>query len=583
MSDIFGSSPKLDSEVYSESGVNVAPWKLIRVLLVAAFVLYFALFMIPLIFCLDIIFARFKNGVLSRSSDALSLLWLITFFFLTLATTLLLIWRRNEHPLKARTPILLCITVTGAVGMALWTALELLGFELSCNGAHWVQNIFYPMFILPYFFRAQRVISIFAQARRSHNHALAYAERKNRAGFGTLVSEAEPGIKETRLSLSNNLSARSRTSSLLAASEEFDATGLEDAVVKKMTGDIEDYTNQAKLLRWFGLWMIPFIFISVIDTLCHGKAHLLPSISAGKGSLASDKCDIKTPAMKVVTIIVWILIHTLEASVFTYYYHKLSTVLKEFHTQQEFALIFVAEAIYTLIFIGLLIPIGYLDPDDIDHSVEYVVMSRSAYFMCVTILWPTYSTFFGTEAPMFPNRGVLSSLHNVLQDELAFKYFYAYLKNDETSSIYLQFWMAVDLFQENIDNHEITGDALTWTSVGQFQTSCEARKLFHNYFTASGKDIDTYLLNPDSQRQREVMMRIISQHKVDEIFAEIERCENGNLLCGRDVFEDAQNIAFQHLRDVYLLFLRSKECKELLHHVNGEEILFKALIEYKVI
>jgi len=583
MSDIFGLSPKLDSQRESASGANVSPWKLIRVFLVAAFLLYLAMFILPLILCLDIILDEGNDSVISRSSKALALLWVITFFSLTLATTLLLIWRRNEHPLKARTPVLLCITVIGAVGMALWTALALIGFEPSCNGAHWVQNIFYPMFILPYFFRAQRVIAIFAQARRSHNQALAYAERKNRAGFGTFVSEGEPGPRETRLSLCSNQSVRSRSNSLLVASEEFGATGIEDVVVKKMTGAIEEYANQAKLLRWFGLWMIPFIFISVIDTLCHGNSHLLPSISAGKGSLASEKCDLKTPEMKVASIIVWILIHTLEASVFTYYYRKLRTVLKEFHTQQEFALIFVAEVIYTLIFISLLIPIANLNLDDIDHSVEYVVMSRSAYFMCVTILWPTYSTFFGTEAPMFPNRGVLSSLHNVLQDELAFKYFYAYLKNDETSSIYLQFWMAVDLFQENIDNHEMTGDALTYTSAGQVQTSCEARKLFQTYFTASGRDIETYFLNPDSKRQREVMMGIIPHNTVDDILAEIERCENGNLLCGRDVFEDAQNIAFQHLNDVYLLFLRSKECKELLHHVNGEEILFKALIEYKVI
>jgi len=485
----------------------------------------------------------------------------------------LLIYRRNEHPLKARTPVLLCITAIGAVGMALWTALGLLGYEPSCIEVHWVQNIFYPMFILPYFFRAQRVIKIFTHARRSHNYALAYAERKNSAGFGTLIGEGDQGGREPRFSLTSNSSSIQSNNSLVIAGEEFGETGVEDVVLKKMRGVIEDWANQAKLLRWFALCMIPFIVISIIDTIFNGRAHLLPSISAGNGPSRSDKCDLKTFTMEVVTIVFWVLIHSLEASVFTYYYRKLNTILKD-HTQQEFALIFVAEVIYTLIFIALLIPMPNLQLNEIDQSVQYVVMSRSALFICVTILWPTYSTFFGTEAPMFPNRSVLSSLHNVLQDPLAFKYFSAYLKNDENSSILLQFWMEVELFQENIDDHELSG---------LHQTSCEARKLFHTYFEDIGRDIGRCLLNPDSQQQRDVMMRIIPQAIVEEIFSEIERCESGNLLCGRDVFEDAQIIAFQLLKDVYRLFLRSKECKDLLRHVNGEEILFKSLIEYKVI
>jgi len=215
-----------------------------------------------------------------------------------------------------------------------------------------------------------------------------------------------------------------------------------------------------------------------------------------------------------------------------------------------------------------------MDLNEIDHSVEYVVMSRSAYFSCVTILWPTYSTYFGTQAPKFPNRSVLRSLHNVLQDPLALKYFYNYLRNDETSSTLLQFWMEVDMFRENMDDYR---------EMGQVQDLSIVRKLFFTYFDPGTDDMETVLVNPESLRHREVMARIIPRKFIDEMLDEINRCEKEGITCGENLFEDAKFIAFQLLENVYRLFLRSKECKDLLYHLNGQELLFKSLIECKVI
>jgi len=217
----------------------------------------------------------------------------------------------------------------------------------------------------------------------------------------------------------------------------------------------------------------------------------------------------------------------------------------------------------------LLIPMINLHPDEIDHSVQYVVMSRSALFICITVLWPTYLTL-GTEAPMFPDCCVLSSLRNVLQNELALQYFRDFLKNDKTSSNFLRFCEDVVSFQEKVDDHELKELR---------QASCEARELFNTYFEARGKDTDT---KSDSQEQPEIR-RIIPRAAVDEILAEIKRCESGNLLCGRDVFKEAEIKVFQHLEFKYQYFLRSNECKALLHLVNSEAMLFKLLIECKVI
>jgi len=497
-------------------------------------------------------------------STTFAWLWFVIFVSFTFESTVLLILRRDQHPLKARSPALLVITAVGASGLAIWTAIGQMGVDLSCNAAHWMQNIFYPMFILPYFLRARRVVIIFTEARRFHRETLANTERidqEKHSHFGSFIDDCYNNKGKERLSLSiTSVSPRS-SNSLLIVNEEPSAWDFEEDQLRKMKGAIADWANQATLLRWFAIYMIPFVVLSVIDTIFKGGTHLLPSISASTGDGVSGKCDMTSIAMKVTTILLWIIIHTLEASVFAYYYRKLSTVLKEFHTQQEFALIFAAEILYTLIFIVLLILIANMNLDEVDHSVEYVVMSRSAYFVCVTILWPTYSTYFGTQAPKFPNRSVLKSLHNVLQDPLALKYFYNYLHNDETSSTLLQFWMEVDMFRENVDDCQ---------NMGKLPDFSVVRKLFYTYFEPSTDNKECFLANPDSLRHREVMARIIPRRIVDEMLTEINRCECEGLTCGEDVFGDAKFIAFKLLENDYRLFLRSKECKDLLYHLDGQ-------------
>jgi len=563
-------------ELDNESGIDPAHKTFWAIFFLTESLAYLTLFISPLVISCDIILRQFETS-LAKASEPYTVYWLVAFFSLTSLSTILLIWRRNEHPLRARCPGLLYITAIGAVGMSLWTGLGFMGYEMSCAGSHWAQNIFYPMFILPYFFRAQRVITIFSQARRFHDHTLSYSEQndqKNRIGFGCFSDDNLKGIL-------NSTSSEKSSNSLLRKCDDGE-TSFEEEALKRMKGAIEHWANQPKLLLWFAVYMVPFVVLSIIDTLLNGKTHILPSISAGLDpSSPSESCDLETHGMKVMTIGVWITIHTIEAIVFAYYYRRLNMVLKEFHTQQEFAIIFIAEVIYDLIFIALLISSAKLDFLTIARAVDYVVMSRSAFFICVTILWPTYSTFFGTQAPMFPNRAVLRSLHNVLQDPLALKYFYNYIENDETSSVLLQFWMEVEMFRQNIDDQEATGSCAFIT--GQHQTSYQARKLFHCYFEDPRKDIDTFLINPDPERQMEIMMRIVPRAIVEEILGEIEKCERGELLCTQELFEDAQIISFQLLQKAYRLFLRSKECKDLLYHFNGEEILFKALIEYKVI
>jgi len=418
------------------------------------------------------------------------------------------------------------------------------------------------------------VIAIFSQARRFHRQTLVKSERNNQAirnVYGSFLEEPQSKRHE-RLPMSiSSLSPRSPTfrsnDSLLINNDDSSSWDFDEYQRKKIKEAITDWGNQRTLLLWFGITMIPFIIVSVIDTILKGKTHLLPSISA-------EECDMSSTPMEVMTILIWIIIHITEASVFAYYYRKLRTVLKEFHTQQEFALIFAGEIIYTTIFVALLASITHLDTSNINHAVDFVVMSRSALFTCISILWPTYSTYFGTQAPKFPNRSVLKSLRNVLEDPLALNYFYNYLRNDETSLTLLQFWMEVDMFRENA--YDIEEMAVP-------RDDSSARKLFHNYFQSNTEELQILKMKPESQKNREVMMRIIPRKIVNDMLGEIKRCEHGELPYRDDLFEDAKLIAFKNLETVYHLFLRSKECKDLLYHLNGEELLFKTLIESKVI
>merc|ERR1711933_385473 len=179
----------------------------------------------------------------------------------------------------------------------------------------------------------------------------------------------------------------------------------------------------------------------------------------------------------------------------------LNSVMKEFHTRQEFILIFCMEVLYTLIFVSLLFP-GFNNSEMV-HTVDYICMSRSAVFMCISILWPVYTSYFGAQVPLFPNRGVVKSLDQVLSEPLALKYFHQYMQG-ELNYVFLLFWMDVEMFRENMDDVE---------SMGQNQDNFVARRLFNTYFRAP-RDVrdeisNSFEPNPETMRNREMMTRMM--------------------------------------------------------------------------
>jgi len=548
-----------------------------------------------------------------ENTQRFSIAWLVIFLTATVAMTVLMVIRRDQHPLRARTPVLLVCFVLGATGMATWAAITGPGqiAQLTCVETHWVQNIAYPLFILPYFFRAERVIRVFAQARKVHDTTVTKGERpslsksKRNSGNIQVPTDDGPLLAEEQLFRRDMLSFTSVGSS---ASTRTDRSEMEAQQLAALRAEIADWANEWAVFRRLGLILLGFIMVSVLDTVLDGGTHFLPAISA-------SGCDM-IGNMKYVSIIGWTVLHLVEACVFLYYFRLLSTVLKEFHTRHEFVLVFFAEVLFTVIFVGLLLT--QLTNAEITDSVDYVVMSRSAILICISVVWPVYATYFGHHAPLFPNRMVVKSLEHVLTDPLALKHFHEYLQLDD-NLVLLQFWMEVDMlkgmnsFTEDETESEYHHSHVD--SRGRFDTedsntlrrnarpvldhpeeniTPDARRIFVTYFTPPEdlrEDNDRLLdengeedIDPETlARNRAIMTRNVPAGIIRPILLEIRRCERENQSVSKDIFHGAQQTVFDKLQDSHHLFLRSQECKDLLYHLNGQEKLFKSLIEYNVI
>lgn len=580
--------------------------------------IFILLFLVPLILCVHMLLRPDTddgNFFHHDNTRQFSVAWLVIFLTATFAMTVLMVIRRNQHPLRARTPVLLVCFVLGATGMATWAALTGPSriMTLSCAQTHWVQNIAYPCFILPYFFRAERVIRVFAQARKVHDTTVAKGDRsslsksKSKRNSGIIQMQTDDG--QPLLQAEEQLFRRdmlSFTSVGSNASARTDRSEMEAQQLAALRAEIADWANEWAVFRRFGLILLAFVMVSVLDTVLDGGTHFLPAISA-------SGCDM-IGNMKYVSIIGWTVLHLVEACIFLYYYRLLSTVLKEFHTRQEFVLVFFAEVLFTVIFVGLLLT--QLTNREITDSVDYVVMSRSAILICISVVWPVYATYFGHHAPLFPNRMVVKSLEHVLTDPLALKHFHEYLQTDD-NLIFLQFWMEVDMFKgmeacesdtdgEILNSHASrgrleTGDSSTMRrnarpnlSAPEDNNTPEARRIFVTYFTAPEdlRDDNDRLLNENGEeeidpetlhRNRAVMKKTVPVAIIRPILEEIKRCEQQNLSVTCDIFHGAQATVFDKLQDSHHLFLRSQECKDLLYHLNGQEQLFRSLIEYNVI
>lgn len=314
---------------------------------------------------------------------------------------------------------------------------------------------------------------------------------------------------------------------------------------------------EKKLYKWFAFSITPFVILSIVN--CFTNVHMLPTVVA-------DECDSTTDTLRTFTSVFWISWHLLEAIVLLVFLRLLKNVWKEFSIMKELTQITLICGLFSICFAVFLL-LRYVNSDKFPVDISYLVLSRGAAFFLVTIVWPTYRTYFRIDAPAFPSRTVLSSLGKILTDQAAMKYFTEFMRFNKTDDL-LTFWMEVDMFR---GEHEVDEDY----SVAQTEeVRKEAQAIMYKYFTSDHNE-------GNANFQAQTVVSTIDGHTAEMIRRTIQNEDSYGL---GNVFDEAQAQVYNRMdRSEYQLFLNSCECKELISMIRTQEIVFEKLIAGRII
>lgn len=430
---------------------------------------------------------------------------------LTVSNTIFFIRRRNRHPLISRSPGMLFLTLLSCFFLTNWSIIAAQNEDfLGCDGTHWLYNMFYPMFVVPYLLRAHRLYAVF-KTQQPHPYQ------------STLIQES-PRI---RLSISSASEGQlAWNSNSITSSGETSIHHVKAPLVL-----------QYDLLKKFGIIMLPFIIFSIIDSI-YSQVHFLPEFLSG--------CDPKSP-----TIIVWCTIHGLEMISFSISVYYLRRVWKAFDTRQELVIIGLICAFFSLAY--LIMEILRISLAHERSAITFLVVSRGVGCFMVSIVYPTYATYFSTNLPEFPDRQVLSSLQLILDNESAFDNFQQFLSKKPEYCL-LEFWVEVLLLKEDFDE--------------DFPEL--ARDLYDKYFTRKGID--------DAVERRRTGGLIFFSALSHTTLERLERQMRSNSF-SPGMFDMAQQEVFDQLEaKEYPLYLRSQECKLFLKNLRRSEQLMRRII-----
>jgi len=363
-----------------------------------------------------------------------NVIWMLCGFWniLWISNTVLFIRRRTRHPLISRSPILLFFTSIAIFFLTNWSILtNVFKPFLHCIGTHWLNNICYPMFVLPYLLRATRLHSVFKIRRPSIPSV---------TSTSNIQDERERGLSSPR-------SAR------FSVGSEYEASPFDLSTPKRRPW-FGALRSQRDLLRWFLLLMLPFIIISLVDTFNSETIHFLPEYLSG--------CD-NGPTWGNFTTIVWTVIHVSEVLGFGYLCFYLRPFWRSFDTTQELVVVAILCCIFAISFILM----KWLDveEDEKTAAVSMLVISRGVGCFLASIVHPTYATYFSSLIPSFPDRQILSSLDMILNDEDAFDSFREFMSKTPAMCL-LEFWVEIELLRDCEENELEEG----------------AEKLFEKYF-----------------------------------------------------------------------------------------------------
>eukprot|EP00494_Astrolonche_serrata_P032078 UN32347 len=143
-----------------------------------------------------------------------------------------------------------------------------------------------------------------------------------------------------------------------------------------------------------------------------GGLHFLPEFLSG--------CDTHGN-LKVYTTSLWAGIHGIEVIIFGMLYWCLPPVWRAFDTRTELNI--VGGLCCAFAISQLVMPMVRSREDVQDEAVAFLVIARGVGCFAITIMHPTYDSYFSPLVPEMPDRQILSSLKLILNDEEAFDSF----------------------------------------------------------------------------------------------------------------------------------------------------------------
>lgn len=405
---------------------------------------------------------------------------------------------------------------------------------LGCASSHLFTNIFYPMLIFPYFFRAYRMKIIYDQTTKENTSDGVFLHsgpitsitmESNSAHALILFDHSSTPTNGGKLSLDESSSQQRKQS-------------------RQLSPDIASKEN--RLIFYFVIFLVPFLFLSIINYF--HDLHFIP--------LFDKSCDANFIHM---SIYVWAFIHSFEILSLFGTIFLIRFVWSAFSIKQELLFVAIFDIGYCVCLIGFQPNKTGMDDGIL---VLYLILMRGVGFFVISIVHPLYQTFIGGEMcyiPDIPAQDVIASLDSILQNVDACICFRKFMEEQQAQYLF-DFWMEVELFKD------LCVDDKT------FSIEKEARIIFRKYFDLNAEDISAKSV------QRIIGLNIC--RSLCQIFN--DNVDGGGIDAG--VFDECHINVFEHMEQFhYRLFLRSQNCKELLASVAEKEDIFRKLINQDIL
>mmetsp|Transcript_13728 Transcript_13728/g.33561 ORF Transcript_13728/g.33561 Transcript_13728/m.33561 type:complete len:573 (+) Transcript_13728:154-1872(+) len=486
------------------------------------------------------------------------MLWTAVYLIAFVLGSFLLYCHREVQPIKFRGARIVflsslgCFVLTVTYAASYFRRLKGFDTEAYCVISGWLEWIFYPMMLLPYYLRAYRGLRIdrsVLKALRGRQRVTSHgsSEDDTRAGGGGEWHESKAVIS----SIMGWGSGEKKSSGDGAADEYENAP--------EFAGDLVYWERKAapRLTEWvllkfcFRCIFVVMIIKAVVDVICW--LALGPPMGVHTAAFCTYSLVTRSG--------IYSTMHVLETVVLAHMVRSLKSdwLGARFYRKLEFGL-FLTVWLMCCVGIGVFcvaVWIGAMPNVDLGDIIIGIMMIRNTLVFAISHFWVVVLTFDGNLAhqhalPLSSCQS-LTSLASILQDINCMQYFREYLMSLSQVEILLC-WMEIDLLRD----------------VSPSTVALHAQRIWEKYLTAHaalGVTVSN-AAHVSAQKRLEELRSITGSGP-----------EANNLRCGLQevVFDDVQRELFDQMKSVYGPFLVSIQGRACHERLERQEILQKAL------